>query len=271
MQPILNIAINAARNASKVIVRSIGRLETQQISEKHKNDFVTEVDKAAEKEIISTLKKTYPNHKIIAEESGVIEGEDDFTWIIDPLDGTTNFIHNVPHYAVSIAFQYKGKLEHGTIYDPIRNELFVASRGEGARLNDRRIRVSNSTKIEKSLIGTGFPFKDPNRIPIYLRIFEKILPHVGGIRRAGSAALDLAYVAAGRFDGFWELGLKEWDMAAGVLMIREAGGLVSDLLGEENYLEQGNIVTGNPKVFKGLLQIIKPLNVTEEIITDAKS
>ncbi|MBA2654931.1 MAG: inositol monophosphatase [Gammaproteobacteria bacterium] len=262
MQPILNIAIAAARNASRVIVRSIGRLDAHQISEKDKNDFVTEVDKAAEKEIIQTLKKTYPDHKFIAEESGVQEGNEDFTWIIDPLDGTTNFIHGIPHFAISIAFQYKGKMEHGVIYDPIRNELFVASRGEGARLNDRRIRVSSNIKIERSLLGTGFPFKNLHHIPLYMKIFEHILPQVSGIRRAGSAALDLAYVAAGRFDGFWELGLQQWDMAAGVLMIKEAGGLVCDFSGEENYLSQGDLIAGNPKVFKGLLQMIHPIAQT---------
>lgn len=259
MQPILTIAINAARNASKTILRSIGRLDSQQISEKAKNDFVTEVDKAAEREIVSVIRKSYPNHTIIGEEGGTQEGEDIFTWIIDPLDGTTNYIHGIPHFCISIAIQYKGKIEHGVIYDPIRNELFVASRGEGARLNDRRIRVSNNSKLERSLIGTGFPFRHPHNIPLYLRLFENILPAAGGIRRAGSAALDLAYVAAGRFDGFWELGLREWDMAAGSLMIKEAGGLVSDLFGEENFFHTGNIIAGNPKIFKYLLQIIRPL------------
>ncbi len=259
MQPILNIAINAARNASKIITRSIGRLDSQHITEKQSNDFVTEVDKQAEKEIIHTIRKNYPDHRIIAEESGLLEGSNEnFTWIIDPLDGTTNFIHGIPHFCISIAVSYKMKIEHGVIFDPIRNELFIASRGEGAMLNDRRIRVSSNIKLEKSLIGTGFPFKHPQNIPIYLRIFENMLPKVGGMRRAGSAALDLAYVAAGRFDGFWELALSEWDIAAGILMIKEAGGLVSDALGEEKYFENGNIIAGNPKIFKGLLQIIKP-------------
>lgn len=259
MQPILNIAVTAARNASKVIIRSIGRLETKHISEKHKNDFVTEVDKAAEKEIIATIKKNYPDHKIIGEESGTTDGSDNFVWIVDPLDGTTNYIHNFPHYCISIAFQYKGKIEHGVIYDPIRNELFTSSRGDGAKLNDRRIRVSSNSKFEQSLIGTGFPSKGPEDLPLYFRSFEAIMPMVSGIRRAGAAALDLAYVAAGRFDGFWELGLKQWDMAAGVLMIKEAGGLVSDLSGEEHYFTSGNIIAGNPKIFKSLLQMIHPL------------
>jgi len=263
MQPILNNAIIAARNASKIILRSIGRLDAHQILEKHRNDYVTEVDKAAEREIIQTLRKSYPDHKIIAEESGIAEGNEDFVWIIDPLDGTTNYIHGVPHFAVSIAFQYKGKIEHGLVYDPIRNELFAASRGEGARLNDRRIRVSQNSKIEQSLVGTGFPYKDPEFIPLYLKMFQALLPEVSGIRRAGSAALDLAYVAAGRFDGFWELGLKPWDMAAGALLIKEAGGLVSDVTGEENFLKTGNIIAGNPRIFKALLQIIRPLTLTD--------
>lgn len=259
MQPILNIAVTAARNASRIIMRSFGRLEAQQISEKKRNDFVTEIDKAAEKEIIQTIYKSYPNHKIIAEESGVLEGDETFTWIIDPLDGTTNFIHGIPHFSVSIAVRYKNKIEHAVIYDPIRNELFTASRGDGARLNDRRIRVSSNTKLERSLIGTGFPFKNPENIATYLRIFSDMLNQTGGMRRAGSAALDLAYVAAGRFDGFWELGLSEWDMAAGMLLIQEAGGLLSDIHGEEKCLETGNIIAGNPKIFKNLLQIIKPI------------
>lgn len=260
MQPILSIAINAARNASKIIMRSLGRLDSKQITEKQKNDYVTEIDRLAEKEIIQTLRKSYPDHKIIAEESGFLEGSsNDFTWLIDPLDGTTNFIHNIPHFSISIALLYKNKLEHAVIYDPVRDELFTASRGDGARLNDRRLRVSNNIKIEKSLIGTGFPFKHPELFTTYLAIFEQMLPVVGGMRRAGSAALDLAYVAAGRFDGFFEFGLQPWDIAAGVLLIKEAGGLVSDAAGSEQFLENGNIITGNPKIFKNLLQIIKPV------------
>jgi myo-inositol-1(or 4)-monophosphatase len=259
MQPILNIAINAARSASKIIVRSIGRLNVQDILEKQKNDFVTEVDKAAEREIISIIKKAYPDHKILAEESGLIEGNDDFVWIIDPLDGTTNFIHDVPHFCISIAFQHKNKLEHGVVYDPIRNELFITSRGEGARLNDKRMRVSSKYRIEKSLIAVGLPFKNLAHIPIYLRIFEHILPQSVGIRRTGSAALDLAYVAAGRYDGFWELALREWDMAAGILLVKEAGGLVSDMEGGEDYFTKGDLIAGTPKVFKALLQTIRPL------------
>lgn len=264
MQPILSNAINAARIASRIIVRSIGRLESHHISEKNRNDFVTEVDKLAEKEIINALSKAYPDHKFIAEESGITEGNEDFVWIIDPLDGTTNYIHGIPHFAISIALQYKGKLEHGVIFDPIRDELFVASRGDGARLNDRRIRVSNQNKLESSLIGTGFPFKNPKNVPIYLRMFETMLPQVSGLRRAGSAALDLAYVAAGRLDGFWEMGLSSWDMAAGTLLIQEAGGLAGDFSGTENQMETGNIIAGNPRIFKALLQLIRPVALMNE-------
>lgn len=259
MQPILSIAINAARNASKILLRSLGQISPQNVTEKQRNDFVTEVDKQSEKKIIETIQKSYPDHKIIAEESGLIDGDDTFTWIIDPLDGTTNFIHGIPHFCISIALRYKGRIEHGVIYDPIRNELFTASRGEGARLNERRLRVTTNVSLEKSMIGTGFPFRNLENITTYMRAFGSIMPKVCGVRRAGSAALDLAYVASGRFDGFWEMGLSEWDIAAGSLMVKEAGGLVSDTLGEENYLETGNVIAGNPKIFKALLQIIRPL------------
>lgn len=258
MHPVVNNAVNAARSASKVILRMMGHVDTYNISEKSRNDFVTEVDKLAEAEIIKILKKTYPDHTIIAEESGLIDGDEDYVWLIDPLDGTTNYIHGIPHFAISIAMKHKNKLEHGVIFDPIRNELFTASRGEGARLNERRIRVSQQIRLEKALIGTGFPFKHIDLIKTYLNAFEAILPHTGGMRRAGAAALDLAYVAAGRFDGFWEFFLSPWDMAAGALLIKEAGGLVGDADGGEDYLNTGNIVCGNPKIFKALLQLIKP-------------
>ncbi len=189
---------------------------------------------------------------------------DDYLWIIDPLDGTTNFIHNFPHFSVSIALQHKGKIEHGVIYDPIRQELFTASRGQGAHLNNRRLRVSTHKELEGSLLGTGFPFKSLPVLKPYHTILETITPQAAGIRRSGSAALDLAYVAAGRLDGFWEFGLNSWDIAAGILLIKEAGGLVSDAQGKEDYLESGNVVTGNPKLFKALLQVI---NLLFDIIT----
>ncbi len=258
MQPITNIAIDAARKAGTIIARAVEHLDSIGITEKKHNDFVTDIDILAEKEIIDTIRKAHPSHQILAEESGLSGDNKDHEWIIDPLDGTTNFIHGFPHFAVSIAFRAKGRLEVGVIFDPIRDELFVATRGDGARLNNKRLRVSSRRKMESSIIGTGFPFRHPQYLKTYLNIFEALFPQTAGVRRAGSAALDLAYVAAGRLDGFFEMSLQPWDMAAGVLLIKEAGGLVSDLHGEENYLENGNIVAGNPKVFKGLLQTIKP-------------
>jgi myo-inositol-1(or 4)-monophosphatase len=225
------------------------------MSEKRPHDFVTEVDKQAEQIIIDTVRRNYPNHGFLAEESGEIQG-DGTVWIIDPLDGTTNFIHNFPHFAVSIAISIRGRIEHGLVYDPIRHELFIASRGQGAQLNNRRLRVSPRTTLQGALLGTGFPYRYPEHIPTYIKTLQALMEQVAGIRRAGSAALDLAYVAAGRLDGFWEFGLGPWDIAAGALLIQEAGGLISDVQGTENYLESGHVVTGNPKIFKSLLQTI---------------
>ena len=229
------------------------------INKKSRNDFVTEVDHAAEQVIIETLQEIYPEHSILAEESGLSEGDPNQQWIIDPLDGTTNFIHGFPHFCISIAFKLNGKIEHGLIYDPIRQELFSASRGQGARLNDKRIRVSNCNALEHALVGTGFPFKDKHHFDNYLQTFAAVFPKTTGMRRGGSSALDLAYVAAGRLDGFWELSLNPWDMAAGILIIQEAGGLVSDVQGDNKYMETGNIVTGNTKIFKAILKIIAPI------------
>ncbi len=227
------------------------------MSAKRDKDFVTEVDKAAEAAIIEVLKEAYPDHAILAEESGA-SGDSEHVWIIDPLDGTTNFIHGFPQYAISIAQQHKGVLQHAVIYDPNRNELFTARKGAGAYLNERRIRVSKRVKMNEALIGTGFPFRYFEHVDAYLGIFRDMMHKTAGVRRPGAAALDLAWVAAGRIDGFWELGLSPWDMAGGALLITEAGGLVGDLSGEQNYLETGNIVGGNPKVFSQLLQIIAP-------------
>lgn len=255
MHPLLNIAISAARQAGNIIVRAVDRLDTVQVTAKNKNDFATEIDQLAEQEIIKVIHKAYPQHAILAEESGNHQGND-YLWIIDPLDGTTNFIHGFPHFAVSIAVQYKGRTEHGVIYDPIRQELFTASRGSGAQLNQYRMRVSQRKQLSESLLGTGFPYKDFANFPNYLKMFQSLATQSGGIRRAGSAALDLAYVAAGRLDGFWELDLKIWDIAAGVLLITEAGGLISDTEGRENYLTSGNIVAANPKLLRQMLQAI---------------
>jgi myo-inositol-1(or 4)-monophosphatase len=263
MNPTLNIAVRAARSAGNVIIRNLGKLDTLAIHTKGRNDFASEVDRQAEQEIIYTLRKAFPGHGILAEESGV-QGGDEYQWIIDPLDGTTNFLHGFPQFAVSIAMRHKGRLEQGVIYDPLRQELFTATRGAGARLNDQRIRVTQRKTLEGSLLGTGFPFKSQQHLEAYLDMFRALFPQTAGIRRAGSAALDLAYVAAGRLDGFWEIGLSIWDMAAGVLLIQEAGGLSSDFSGGHNHLESGNIVAGNPKLFAEILKTIRPF-VSEKL------
>ena len=256
MQPILNIAIRAARKAGTVITRAIDQIETLTVTQKGRHDFVSEIDRRAEDEIIHIIRKTYPSHGILAEESGELKG-DDTVWIIDPLDGTTNFLHGFPQFAVSIGIRNRNRLEHGLIYDPLRDELFTASFGEGAQLNGRRLRVSKTNSLENSLLGTGFPFREISQMDEYLAIFRSIMPDCSGIRRAGAASLDLAYVAAGRLDGFWEFGLKPWDMAAGAVIIQEAGGLVGDAHGANNFMQTGDMVAGNPKVFAALLQRIQ--------------
>lgn len=258
MEPMLKIALRAARKAGELIERAVEHIDVIAIESKDRNDFVTEIDKSAEKEILYHLQKAYPDHCFMCEESGYIEGKDkDYEWIIDPLDGTTNFIHSIPHFAVSIACKYKGQIEHAVVLDPIKREEFTASRGRGAALNDRRIRVSNRRGLEGALIGTGIPFNGfaLDNITPYLACLQDIAGQTSGIRRAGSAALDLAYVAAGRFDGFWEMKLNQWDTAAGILLVKEAGGLVSDFKGGNSFLETGHIVCGSPKVFKPLVQI----------------
>ncbi len=259
MHPTLTIAKRAALSAGKTLLRYFERLDRLTVNTKRYNDFVSEADIQAEQEIITILRKIYPNHSILAEESGHSAGADaDYRWIIDPLDGTTNYLHGLPHFAVSIAFQEKGRLETAVVYDPILQELFTASRGRGAQLNDRRIRVRAVASLDAALLGTGFPIRYPQHIPAYLAMFGDIFTQCSEIRRAGSAALDLAYVACGRLDGFWELGLNAWDMAAGVLLIQEAGGLVGDFGGGYEFLQTGNIVAGNAKIFKALLQNIQP-------------
>ena len=259
MHPTLNIAIKAARRAAAVINRASNDVELLRVESKSPNDFVTEVDRAAEEAIIQVLRDAYPTHAILAEESGETgpEAETEYQWIIDPLDGTTNFIHGFPQYAISIALARRGVVEQAVVYDPNRNEMFTASKGAGAFLNDRRIRVSRRTRLNEALIGTGFPFRQFDHVDAYLAMFKELTQKTAGIRRPGAASLDLAYVAAGRFDGFWEMGLSPWDMAAGVLLIQEAGGLVSDLSGEANYLATGNLVAGSPKIFGQLLPIIQ--------------
>ena len=256
MQPIINIAITAARRAGDIMLQSMDRLDTIRVEEKGNNDFVTEVDKACEDAIIDVIRQNYPDHGILAEESGEHKGRDEVTWIIDPLDGTTNFMHGFPHFAVSIAVKHKGRLEHGLVYDPVKQELFTASRGYGAILNDRRMRVSSRKNLKGALIGAGFPYNHRAQLKTYLASFETIFNQSAGIRRSGAAALDLAYVAAGRLDCYWEFGLKPWDVAAGSLLVSEAGGIVGDHQGGETHIETGNILAGNPKIFKTMLQAL---------------
>jgi myo-inositol-1(or 4)-monophosphatase len=257
MHPMLNIAVKAARRAGNAIIRASRNLDIVVVREKVANDYVSEVDHEAEQVIIRTLLDAYPGHSILAEESGAA-GRSDFQWIIDPLDGTTNYLHGFPQYAVSIALAHKGIVTQAVIYDPSRNDLFTATRGSGAFLNETRIRVSKRTRLAGSLVGTGFPFRQFEHVDRYLAMLRDVMTHTAGVRRAGSAALDLAYVAAGRLDAFWELGLGPWDMAAGSLLITEAGGLVGDLDGDAGYMKSGHIVAGAPKVFVELLQRLAP-------------
>ena len=258
----LNVAVKAARRAGAVINRATNDLDKLTVERKGPNDFVSEVDRAAENTIIDTIRESYPQHSILAEESGasVTSAESEYQWIIDPLDGTTNFLHGFPQYGVSIALAVKGVVSHGVIFDPSRNDLFTASRGGGAFLNERRIRVSKVLNLKDGLIGTGFPYKEFEKFDRYLAMFKEITQKSAGIRRPGAAALDLAYVACGRFDGFWEMGLSPWDVAAGGLMILEAGGLITDFNGDGDYLHSGTVCAGTPKLFPQLLQIIQAHN-----------
>jgi myo-inositol-1(or 4)-monophosphatase len=257
MQPMLNLAVKAARRAGDLIFRNLNRVQNLEVRSKVLNDFATEVDHLAEQEIISTIRASYPNHGFLAEESGRT-GDDEFLWIIDPLDGTTNFIHGFPQFAVSLALQRRGKMEHGVIYDPLRQELFTTSRGDGAQLDGRRIRVSKQNGLEGALIGTGFPYRENSQwLEEYIQMFRAVTKQTAGIRRPGAAALDLAYVAAGRLDGFWEMGLSPWDTAAGTLMITEAGGLIGTMTGDE-YTQGGHLIAGSPKVYPALLELLRP-------------
>jgi myo-inositol-1(or 4)-monophosphatase len=257
MHPLLNIAVRAARRAGEIIVRSLVRLESLEITSKGRNDYVSDIDRAAEREIIDIVHKHYPQHAILAEESGR-SGTHDTVWIIDPLDGTTNFLHGFPVFAVSIAVEQRGRLEVGVVYDPMRQEVFTAARGAGAHLENRRMRVSKQRTLEGALLATGFPYRgDEPYVEQYFAMLRSVAGIAAGIRRPGSAALDLAYVAAGRVDGFWELGLKAWDTAAGTLLIQEAGGRVGTLGGAE-YQLGANIVAGAPKVYEALLEALAP-------------
>ncbi|GAB6050493.1 inositol monophosphatase family protein [Hydrogenophilus islandicus] len=258
VHPTLNIAIKAARRAAQIINRAALQIERLTIERKAQNDFVTEIDRAAEAAIIETIREVYPDDRIIAEESGRSGDQREANeWIIDPLDGTTNFIHGLPQFAISIAVRRHGQLEHAVVFDPSRNELFCASRGGGAYLNDRRIRTSRLDRLSEALIGTGFPFREGQNIDTYLAIMKNLMRKTAGLRRPGAASLDLCYVACGRYDGFFESGLSPWDIAAGALIIQEAGGFVTDWEGGERFLENGSVVAANPKLFPALLAEIQ--------------
>ena len=263
MNPMLTTAVKAARKAGSLILRASEDIHLLTINKKSVNDFVTEVDLASEEMIISTLKEAYPNHAFLGEETGLSD-EAENIWIIDPLDGTTNFIHGFPQYCISIALQQRGEITHALVYDPHRNDLFTASKGSGAYLNDRRIRVSKKLKLKDSLIGTGFPFRDFKHLKTYINIFEDVVLNTSGVRRPGAAALDQAYVAAGWFDGFWEIGLSKWDVAAGGLIVKEAGGIVSDFSGKDNWLESGNIICANARIYEPFKKLIQK-HLTEDL------
>lgn len=258
LHPMINVAVKAARAAGAIINRAALDVESVRVSQKQVNDFVTEVDQASEKTIIETLLGAYPGHAIWAEESGKAHGAQDseFVWIIDPLDGTTNFIHGLPIYCVSIALAVKGKIEQAVVYDPTRNDLFTATRGRGAYMNNRRIRVAKRNRLQDCLISTGFPYRVDDNIKHYLSLLGDMLPRTAGIRRPGAAALDLAYVAAGFTDGFFELGLQPWDVAAGSLLITEAGGLVGNFSGEANFLEQRECLAANPRIYGQMVGLL---------------
>ena len=282
MNPSTNIAIRAARQAGSIIMRSFSRLDTLTVTEKDVNDYVSEVDRNAEQAIIETIRKAYPAHAILAEESGS-HGKDEFQWIIDPLDGTTNYLHGFPQFAISIAMMHRGRLENGVIYDPVRDEIFVAvrgagallydptrndlffaSRGRGAFLNDRRLRVTDQKTLKGALLGTGIPYRDQRYMDAYLGMLKTLTQETAGIRRPGSAALDFAYVAAGRLDGFWELGLSVWDFAAGALLVQEAGGVVSDIRGGSQPLDTGNVIVRNVRLHRDMVAAIRP-HVPDEL------
>ena len=255
--PLLNIAVRAARQAGNVIARNIDRFDAFAVSEKAANDFVTEIDRVAERRIIGTIRRSYPDHAFLAEESGA-HGRHDFEWIIDPLDGTTNFVHGFPHVAVSIGVRHRGRMEHGVVFDPLRQELFTASRGSGARLDDRRIRVATKGSLKGALLGSGFVTRELHRLEPYLATLKAMMSSSAQVRRGGAAALDLAYVAAGRLDGFWELGLAPWDIAAGALLVQEAGGIVAEPNGGDDYIRTGDVAAANPKVLRAMLKAMGP-------------
>ncbi len=260
LHPMLNVATIAARKAGSIINRASLDVDTLKVTTKSTNDFVTEVDQRAEEVIIETLLTAYPGHGILAEESGRTHGakNSEYVWIIDPLDGTTNFIHGLPFYAVSIALAFRDQIQQAVVYDPTRNDLFYASKGRGAFMNDKRLRVSKRTRMSDSLIGTGFPFRKGDNFQRYVKMFEEVMQACAGVRRPGAAALDLCYVAAGYYDGFFETGLNPWDIAAASLMITEAGGLIGNFTGESDFMYQREVVAGSPKIYGQLVNILAP-------------
>ena len=260
MHPMVNIAVRAARSAGNIIVRHMDRLDRLVVEQKGENDFVSEVDRMAEDEVRAILHQAYPDHAIVGEEGGGSDSAE-YVWLVDPLDGTTNFLRGFPQFAVSIALKYRGALEVGVIYDPVRQELWTAKRGGGCTFEGRRMRIQPRSGLDGALIGTGFPLRLRQYHAAYLGMFGDVFARAGDLRRAGAAALDLAYVACGRLDGFWEIGLQPWDMGAGALMIREAGGIVGDFAGGDRYLDTGNIVAGSPKLFADLVRTIGPHRV----------
>ncbi len=255
MHPLITIGIRAARKAGDYIIRNMDRIHDIQIQEKNLNDFVSEIDRHSERIIVDTIHNSYPDHAILAEESGP-QGDSEIQWIIDPLDGTTNYLHGFPQFAISIAIKQKEQINHAIVYDPLKQELFTATRGEGALLDNRKIRVSKRKHLYGALLGTGFPFGESLDMDTFIKTFRAIFPMTAGIRRAGAASLDLAYVACGRLDGYWEYGLKQWDIAAGALLVQEAGGIVSGIAKGESFLSTGNILCGNPEIYKEIHKII---------------
>lgn len=259
MHPMLRKATEAARLAGEAIRHYANQVHKLEVQNKAHNDFVSKVDREAEMLIMRLLQRAYPEHAFLGEEGGRQGGESDYEWVIDPLDGTTNFLYGIPQYSVSVALKHKGRLAIGVVYDPLRDETFAAARGDGATLNGRRIRVSPRDSLQGALLGTGIPFRANQNLELYLQTLRVLVPDTAGVRRPGSAALDLAYVACGRFDGFWEFGLNEWDMAAGVLLVQEAGGLVSEPNGNPQHMQSGNIVAAGPKVFKEMIRRLHPV------------
>ncbi|HEX7062071.1 MAG TPA: inositol monophosphatase family protein [Woeseiaceae bacterium] len=258
MHPLLNVAVMAAHRGGDTLIRSLNQLDRIKVELKGRNDYVSEVDRAAERAVIATIQKHYPEHAILAEESGA-QGESEYEWVIDPLDGTTNYLHGFPTFAVSVAVLHKGAMEHAAVHDPMRQETFTASRGRGAQLNGHKIRVSGTSSLERALVGTGFPFRNADQtFEPYFAMLRKAIAGTSGVRRPGAAALDLCYVAAGRLDAFWELGLSKWDMAGGALVIREAGGIVTALDGSDRFLETGHVLAATPKIHAALSRLFAP-------------